>query len=189
MGEESLRGRGVELLQRLETLEKLVPNRRQLEKSIGMIVTQTQKGSSFTVRDKLNELKDRDSELLQFFLRNPGSIFEMPSPSEAEDGKVYNLECKSQMVDFFKRNPLNNIETMVSLEPREFSALVQVFMGFDKISDILTELKKEIQSKQNEMNIENLQKWIPFFDKMLSSDSRLFNSPAQLAELISSSFG
>jgi len=139
--------RGADAREALRVIDNIFPNKAQLQKSLGIVITNGMKSFPASKTFEFNLKNEREWPLVQYLISKPNQIFNFP---KAEPEQRYVLEDKEKVIRFLLDSPVERPEHKPAIDREGIYAASQIGIISDghkkeAFDGIIKLLFKEVQ--------------------------------------------
>lgn len=156
-------------------IEKMFPDKEQLEKAVGVIFTKAEPNySGIDYIDDLNEEPPANgAKWIEFFSNNPDKVFSLPMADKNKVDTEYEYEEKNIFLEFLQKDQIENPVHQVAFSKEANDELKncksEIFKQFNEKIENLFSSMYEIYSKVEKLI--QLKDWTDFFNKLSMTDN------------------
>lgn len=163
--------RGKLISENLKRVEEMFPDKKELEKGIGIIITKTDEETN--VLDFIDELSEDADKIVKywcnFFQNHPERIFSLPKASIKNVNQVYEYQDRDDLLYFVKNNQIENPIHNIALSEGANDYLSKArLIRNQQLNEIIRKIFLSINSLYSkETNMSSLDQWSNILDNFL----------------------
>ncbi len=186
LGAQELDLRATEMKSRLQKIQRLIPQREELESCVHLVLSQTQSNPDFPYTDVLSGMAHEiDDPLLHFLVSHPSLVFEFPKPTQVGPYRLF--QKRRQVIQSLLGGDPLRIHHNIDLESHIKIHLFQMMKKMGDVKIMIHRLSSLLQDKYRGEALEPLQNWHDRIDHVLRGSSE--HTPSQLSLGFSSVLG
>ncbi len=185
LGAQELDLRGTEMKNRLEKIQRLLPQREELESCVHLVLSQTQSNPDFPYIDVLDGMtREIDDPLLRFFASSPNLVFEFPKPTHVGPYRLFQKR-REVIQSLLGGDPLR-IHHNIDLDAHIKMSLFQMMKKMGDVKIMIHQLSSLLQDSYRREDLDPLHDWHNRIDRVLreSSEQALSQRPLDFSSVI-----
>lgn len=173
-GDISIEGKGLKAIENLQRLSKILPDKKQLKKSLGLILSQIDE--EITPKQYLQNLMNGnpDNELkkwAKYFIKEKSKLFSFPKAKYEQVGNFYNFKDRSRILEFLHTPAVENPIHRVVLSESAKENIEKVSDHLGNLDDIIINMILKLRTNYDIENItiDQLNEWKNSYNQIIGS--------------------